>query len=44
VELVAAAVDTNDAAPDVAAVRDLGPKAPVFVAGSNGVLRTVLMS
>jgi hypothetical protein len=43
-ELEAAAVVTNDEAPNVAAVRDLGPKAPVFVAGSDGVLRTVLMS
>lgn len=41
-DLEAAAVVTDDEAPDVAAVRDLGPKAPVLVAGPDGVLRTVL--
>jgi hypothetical protein len=41
-ELEAAAVVTGDESPDVTAVRDLGPKAPVFVAGPDGALRTVL--
>ena len=40
--LEAAAVVTEDGSPDIAAVRDLGPKAPVFVAGPDGTLRTVL--
>jgi cytidine deaminase len=41
-DLEAAAVVTGDASPDVAAVRDLGPNAPVLVAGPDGGLRTVL--
>jgi hypothetical protein len=40
--LEAAAVVTEDTSPDVAAVRDLGPRAPVLVAGPDGVVRTVL--
>jgi hypothetical protein len=43
-DLEAAAVVTGDATPDVTAVRDLGPKAPVLVAGPDGTLRTVLRS
>ena len=43
-DLEAAAVVTDDETPDIAAVRDLGPKAPVLVAGSDGTLRTVLKS
>jgi hypothetical protein len=43
-ELEAAAVVTDDETPDIAAVRDLGPKAPVLVAGPDGTLRTVLKS
>jgi hypothetical protein len=42
--LEAAAVVTEAEAPDIAAVRDLGPKAPVLVAGLDGALRTVLRS
>jgi hypothetical protein len=41
-ELEAAAVVTDDESPDIAAVRDLGPQAPVLVAGPDGSLRTVL--
>jgi hypothetical protein len=41
-ELEAAAVVTDDESPDIAAVRDLGPRAPVLVAGPDGSLRTVL--
>jgi hypothetical protein len=41
-DLEAAAVVTEDQAPDVAAVRDLAPKAPVLLAGPDGALRTVL--
>jgi hypothetical protein len=40
--LEAAAVVTAAEGPDIAAVRDLGPKAPVFVAGPDGTVRTVL--
>ncbi|MCO6006328.1 cytidine deaminase [Actinoallomurus purpureus] len=40
--LEAAAVVTEAAAPDVAAVRDLAAKAPVLVAGPDGAVRTVL--
>jgi cytidine deaminase len=40
--LEAAAVVTDDAAPDVAAVRDLAAKAPVLVAGPDGTVRAVL--
>jgi cytidine deaminase len=40
-DLEAAAVVT-DREPDVAAVRDLGPDAPVLVAGPDGTVRTVL--
>ena len=40
--LEAAAVVTDDAAPDVAAVRDLGAKAPVLVAGPDGSVRAML--
>ncbi|GAA0316934.1 cytidine deaminase [Actinoallomurus spadix] len=40
--LEAAAVVTEDDAPDVAAVRDLAAKAPVLVAGLDGTVRTVL--
>jgi hypothetical protein len=40
--LEAAAVVTEDGSPDIAAVRDLGPTAPVLVAGPDGALRTVL--
>jgi hypothetical protein len=40
-DLEAAAVVT-DAEPDVTAVRDLGPAAPVLVAGPDGALRAVL--
>lgn len=44
-DLEAAAVVTDGGeAPDVAAVRDLGPKAPVIVAGPDGAVRTVLRS
>jgi hypothetical protein len=43
-ELEAAAVVTEAGSPDIAAVRDLGPKAPVLVAGPDGTLRTVLRS
>jgi cytidine deaminase len=43
-DLEAAAVVTDDEAPDIAAVRDLGPKAPVLVAAPDGVLRAVLRS
>lgn len=43
-DLEAAAVVTEDDAPDIAAVRDLGPKAPVLVAGLDGAVRTVLRS
>ncbi|MFB9836158.1 cytidine deaminase [Actinoallomurus acaciae] len=42
--LEAAAVVTEDEAPDIAAVRDLGPKAPVLVAGPDGAVRAVLRS
>jgi hypothetical protein len=39
----AAVVTTGDPAPaDVAAVRDLGPKAPVLVATPDGILRSTL--
>ncbi|MFI0354704.1 cytidine deaminase [Actinomadura sp. 9N407] len=44
-DLEAAAVVTADdtaRAPDVAAVRDLGAKAPVLVAAPDGTLRTTL--
>ncbi|MFB4308095.1 cytidine deaminase [Actinomadura sp. GTD37] len=44
-DLEAAAVVTAAGAPDpsgVTAVRDLGPKAPVLVAGPDGTLRTTL--
>ncbi|MFV2171870.1 cytidine deaminase [Actinomadura sp. LOL_016] len=44
-DLEAAAVVTTADAPDpadVAAVRDLGPKAPVLVAGPDGTLRDTL--
>ncbi|MDN3353464.1 cytidine deaminase [Actinomadura sp. DC4] len=41
-DLEAAAVVTDSDAPDIAAVRDLGPKAPVLVAAPDGSLRTVL--
>ncbi len=41
-QLEAAAVVTEDTAPDIAAVRDLGPTAPVLVAGSDGAVRSVL--
>jgi cytidine deaminase len=40
-DLEAAAVIT-DSEPDVTAVRDLGPGAPVLVAGPDGALRAVL--
>jgi hypothetical protein len=44
--LEAAAVVTEDVtgggSPGIAAVRDLGPNAPVLVAGPDGTLRTVL--
>lgn len=40
--LEAAAVVTEGAAPDVSAVRDLGPSAPVLVAGLDGAVRAVL--
>lgn len=43
-DLEAAAIVTDDETPDTAAVRDLGPKAPVFVAGPDGSVRTVLRS
>ena len=43
-DLEAAAVVTDADTPDIAAVRDLGPKAPVLVAGPDGTLRTVLRS
>jgi hypothetical protein len=43
-DLEAAAVVTDTEAPDIAAVRDLGPKAPVLVAAPDGTLRTVLRS
>src|SRR3954468_99976 len=43
-DLEAAAVVTEADTPDIAAVRDLGPKAPVLVAGPDGALRTVLRS
>ena len=38
---VVTAAETADPA-DVAAVRDLGPKAPVLVAAPNGDLRTTI--
>ena len=41
-DLEAAAVVTDTDAPDIAAVRDLGPKTPVLVAAPDGSLRTVL--
>lgn len=41
-DLEAAAVVTADDAPDVAAVRDLGPKAPVLVANPDGTVRATL--
>jgi len=41
-DLEAAAVVTGDEAPDVSAVRDLGPEAPVLIAGPDGALRAVL--
>jgi hypothetical protein len=41
-DVEAAAVVTDDETPDIAAVRDLGPAAPVLVAGPDGALRTVL--
>jgi hypothetical protein len=41
-DLEAAAVVTDDDGPDISAVRDLGPKAPVLVAAPDGTLRTVL--
>jgi hypothetical protein len=43
-DLEAAAVVTDDESPDVAAVHDLGPKAPVLVAAPDGTLRAVLRS
>lgn len=46
-ELEAAAVVTEATevgGPDIAAVRDLGSKAPVLIAGPDGTLRTVLRS
>lgn len=43
-DLEAAAVVTDDGTPDVAAVRDLGPKARVLVAASDGTVRAVLGS
>jgi cytidine deaminase len=46
--LEAAAIVTDSVpdggSPDVTAVRDLGPKAPVFVAGPDGAVRAVLGS
>jgi cytidine deaminase len=41
-DIEAAAVVTDAATPDIAAVRDLGPKARVLVAGPDGAVRTVL--
>ena len=35
---------TNGGSPDVTAVRDLGPTAPVYVAGPDGAVRAVLGS
>ncbi|WP_106398219.1 cytidine/deoxycytidylate deaminase family protein [Actinocorallia populi] len=40
--LEAAVVVTAGELPDIAAVRDLGPAAPVLVAGADGVVHTTL--
>ncbi len=41
-DLEAAVVVTDGALPDISAVRDLGPKAPVLVAAPDGTVRTTL--
>lgn len=41
-DLEAAVVITTDDTPDVNAVRDLGPKAPVLVASPDGTVRATL--